>query len=484
MSCNGRCATSATNKYFQIIGSIHDIESYSGIDNTSTLNVQIFFSHWGHLSIIFLWVSRNLYHIGWNGNYELWVKNPIATIPIAHGIWDPHFGLSISDAYSSGKSDSTIVLSYSGIYNWLYTLGLITVNDLYNLVIICECVAVISIPLGKVHLIYLEDTLQWFILQIPIFYLPKQLFVAYFDLGNLRLNFHTGIIIGFLSIAWCGHLVHVAIPISRGITVKCMVNSGPTLGLYPFYTGNWVLYSLDIDNDHIFRSTVGNCPPQAILTFHGGLKSNTISLYLTDIAHHHLAVGILFVWASHVYFSLKKGFGHRIRDVFFVNGNSGPMIAPIGKSVDLQLSLALGGVSVITSVVAQHIYSLTPYLYLSYDYIIFVALYVHHSWIAELLMIGSFAHAGIFLIRDVTINPADPLMKDVISRMLAHKGAIISHLSWMCLWLGFHTLGLEIHNDTIVAFGEQEKQILIEPVFGQIIQESSGKALYTTSYLD
>ena len=39
-----------------------------------------------------------------------------------------------------------------------------------------------------------------------------------------------------------------------------------------------------------------------------------------------------------------------------------------------------------------------------------------------------------------------------------------------------NTLGLYIHNDTIVAFGEQEKQILIEPVFGQIIQESSGKA--------
>ena len=182
--------------------------------------------------------------------------------------------------------------------------------------------------------------------------------------------------------------------------------------------------------------------------------------------------------------------------VFFVNGNSGPMIAPMGKSVDLQLSLALGGVCVITSVVAQDIYSLTPYLYLSYDYIILVALYVHHScsyhgkralyvhhsWIAEILMMGSFAHAGIFLIRDYTINPADPsIRQDVIYRIIAHKGAIISHLSWMCLWLGFHTSSLYIHNDTIVAFGEQEKQILIEPVFGQIIQESSGKALYTTS---
>ncbi len=118
---NGR---SATNKYFQIIGSIHDIESYFPIDNRSSLNVQIFFCHWGHLAIIFVWVSSNLFHIGWNGNYELWVLNPIATIPIAHGIWDPHFASALS-----GKS-GTIVLS-SGISNWLYTLGF---NSLLQLV--------------------------------------------------------------------------------------------------------------------------------------------------------------------------------------------------------------------------------------------------------------------------------------------------------------------------------------------------------------
>jgi photosystem I P700 chlorophyll a apoprotein A2 len=437
------------------------------------------------LSIIFLWVSGNLYHIGWNGNYELWIKNPIATMPIAHGIWDPHFGLSISDAYSSGGSDSAVVLSYSGIYNWLYASGFMKVNDLYNFVILCECVAVISLLLGKIHLIYLEDMLQWFAFQAdlgPIFYLPFRLFLACFDLSGLRLNFHIGVMIGFFSIAWCGHLVHVAIPASRGIAA---INNGPALGLYPFYTGNWVLYSLGVDGDHIFGSAVGDCPPQAILTFNGGFKSDTASLYLTDIAHHHLAVGVLFVWAGHVYSSFKKGFGHRIRDVLFVNGNSGLMIASIGKSLHLQLSLALAGVSVITSVVAQHTYSLTPYPYLSYDYVTFVALYVHHSWIAELLMMGSFAHAGIFLIRDYTINPADPFVRqDVIGRILAHKNAIISHLSWVCLWLGFHTLGLYIHNDTVVAFGEPEKQILIEPVFAQVIQGSSGKALYAIGCLD
>ena len=91
MALDGRCAT---NKYFQIIGSIHDIESYFGIDNTASLTVQIVLCHWGHTSIILVWVSRNLFHIGWIGNYELWKQNPIKTIPIAHSIFDPHFGSS------------------------------------------------------------------------------------------------------------------------------------------------------------------------------------------------------------------------------------------------------------------------------------------------------------------------------------------------------------------------------------------------------
>ena len=62
--------------------------------------------------------------------------------------------------------------------------------------------------------------------------------------------------------------------------------------------------------------------------------------------------------------------------------------------------------------------------------------------------------------------------------MLEHKEAIISHLSWASLFLGFHTLGLYVHNDVMQAFGTPEKQILIEPVFAQWIQAAHGKALY------
>ena len=65
-----------------------------------------------------------------------------------------------------------------------------------------------------------------------------------------------------------------------------------------------------------------------------------------------------------------------------------------------------------------------------------------------------------------------------MDRVLQHKEAIISHLSWVSLFLGFHTLGIYVHNDVMQAFGTPEKQILIEPVFAQFIQASHGKALY------
>ena len=51
-------------------------------------------------------------------------------------------------------------------------------------------------------------------------------------------------------------------------------------------------------------------------------------------------------------------------------------------------------------------------------------------------------------------------------------------------FLAFHTLGVYIHNDTILAFGRGQRALLIEPVFAQIIQESSGKALYSTPLFD
>ena len=115
-------------------------------------------------------------------------------------------------------------------------------------------------------------------------------------------------------------------------------------------------------------------------------------------------------------------------------------------------------------------YALPSYAFIAKDYVTQSALYVHHQYIAGFLMVGGFAHGAIFFVRDY-----DPEQNknNVLARVLEHKEAIISHLSWVSLFLGFHTFGLYVHNDVVVAFGQPEKQILVEPVFAQWVQALS-----------
>ncbi|KAK8536065.1 hypothetical protein V6N12_012727 [Hibiscus sabdariffa] len=120
-------------------------------------------------------------------------------------------------------------------------------------------------------------------------------------------------------------------------------------------------------------------------------------------------------------------------------------------------------------------YSLPAYAFIAQDFTTQAALYTHHQYIAGFIMTGAFAHGAIFFIRDYNPKQNEDI---VLVRMLDHKEAIISHLSWASLFLGFHTLGLYVHNDVMLAFATPEKQILIEPIFAQWIQSAHGKTSY------
>ena len=200
------------------------------------------------------------------------------------------------------------------------------------------------------------------------------------------------------------------------------------------------------------------------------------------MAHHHLAIAVLFIVAGHMY-RTNFGIGHSMREILEAHtppagrlgrGHQG-LYDTINNSLHFQLGLALAALGVVTSLVAQHMYSLPPYVFLAQDFTTQASLYTHHQYIAGFIMVGAFAHGAIFFIRDY--NP-EQNKDNVLARMLEHKEAIISHLSWASLFLGFHTLGLYVHNDVMLAFGTPEKQILIEPVFAQWIQSAHGKSLY------
>ena len=124
-------------------------------------------------------------------------------------------------------------------------------------------------------------------------------------------------------------------------------------------------------------------------------------------------------------------------------------------------------------------YSLSPYVYLPLDYTTLLALYSHHIWTSSFCLVGAMVHKILFLIRDYTSLAI--FSGDLVYRLLAHKAYIISHLSWVSLWLGFRTLFIYAHNDAVSILGEPEKQLSLEPIFCQLVQEFSGKNIYGTT---
>ena len=288
----------ATRRIWYGIATAHDLESHDGMTEES-LYQKIFASHFGHLAIIFLWTSGNLFHVAWQGNFQQWVLNPLKVKPIAHAIWDPHFGQSAIKAFTRGGVSYPVNIATSGVYHWWYTIGMRTNTDLY---------------FGALGLLVLSTTLLfagWLHLQ------PKfRPGIAWFKNNESRLNHHLSGLFGVSSLAWTGHLIHIAIPESRGQHVRwdnfTSVLPHPE-GLTPFFNGNWGVYAENPDTAaHIFGTSEG--AGTAILTFLGGFHPQTQSMWLTDIAHHHLAIAIVFIFAGHMY-RTNWGLGHSMKEI-------------------------------------------------------------------------------------------------------------------------------------------------------------------------
>jgi photosystem I P700 chlorophyll a apoprotein A2 len=102
---------------------------------------------------------------------------------------------------------------------------------------------------------------------------------------------------------------------------------------------------------HIFSVQQGS--GTAILTFLGGFHPQTQSLWLSDIAHHHLAIAVLFIVAGHMY-RTNFGIGHSMREILEAHtppanglgaGHKG-LYDTINNSLHFQLGLAFSFVTI------------------------------------------------------------------------------------------------------------------------------------------
>merc|ERR1711975_174782 len=174
-----------------------------------------------------------------------------------------------------------------------YTIGMRTNNDLYQGAIFLLIVSCLFLFAGWLHLQpSFKPDLDWF------------------KSNEYRLNHHLSGLFGVSSLAWTGHLVHVAIPESRGIHVgwdNFLTTLPHPEGLTPFFSGNWNAYAQNPDTvNHIFGSSDGS--GTAILTFLGGFHPQTKSLWLTDMAHHHLAIDFTTQAALYTHHQYIAGF--------------------------------------------------------------------------------------------------------------------------------------------------------------------------------
>ncbi len=476
-----------TTWIWNLHANVHDFDSHTS--DLEDISRKIFSAHFGHLAVIFIWLSGAYFHGAKFSNYEAWLTNPTGIKPSAQVVW-PIVGQEILNADVGGGFHGIQITS--GLFQLWRANGITNSYQLYVTAIGALVMAGLMLFAGWFHYHKRAPKLEWF------------------QNVESMMNHHLAGLLGLGCLGYAGQQIHVSLPINAcldaidagkpltvgGKLIKTIADIplphewilNPSLmadiypsfakGLAPFWTANWGVYS-------------------DFLTFKGGLNPVTGGLWLTDTAHHHLALAVLFIVAGHMY-RTNWGIGHSMKEIlenhkgpFTGEGHKG-LYENLTTSWHAQLAVNLAMLGSLTIIVAHHMYAMPPYPYIATDYPTQLSLFTHHMWIGGFLIVGAGAHAAIFMVRDY--DPAKNL-NNLLDRVIRHRDAIISHLNWVCIFLGFHSFGLYVHNDTMRAFGRpmdmfSDTGIQLQPVFAQWVQNihtlapgsTAPNALDTVSY--
>jgi len=453
---------------------VHDFDSHTS--SLEDISRKIFSAHFGQLSIIFLWLSGMYFHGARFSNYSAWLSNPTAVKPSAQVVW-PIVGQEVLNGDVGGGFQGVQVTS--GFFQIWRASGITSEVELYWCALAGLLMSGLMIFAGWFHYHKAAPKLEWF------------------QNAESMLNHHLSGLLGLGCLSWAGHQIHISLPVNKlldaGVAPQeiplpheflvnrdLMAQLYPSFskGLVPFFTLNWSEYS-------------------DFLTFKGGLNPVTGGLWLSDTAHHHLALAVLFIVAGHMY-RTNWGIGHSMKEI--LEAHKGPFTGEGHKGLyeilttswHAQLAINLAMMGSVSIIVAHHMYAMPPYPYIATDYPTQLSIFTHHMWIGGFCVTGAAAHAGIFMVRDY--NPAQNY-NNLLDRVIRHRDAIISHLNWICIFLGFHSFGLYIHNDTMRALGRTQDMfsdtaIQLKPVFAQWVQSihtlapgnTTPNALATASY--
>ena len=277
----------------------------------------------------------------------------------------------------------------TGLYNILLSIGY---TNETQMIFTCNCLLILSALIS--------------IISIRIYLIPN--IVTYIHKKSSIVAMHHFLILGGLaSIAWAGHLYHVSLSVSIIVSISSI-----TLITISPVSIVWI-------GNQLIPATFGTLD----------ISSTLGSLSILIVVYHHLGIGIMCVLSTSIYLSIQS--------TVSINIKSSIQIIHIDLAKSL-LSLGLVSFTVAISIV----YSPSPYVYLSVSYQSILSICVHHIWISAISILGGASHISIYYMKSLSTQ-----------LIIYHRDMIVGHLVWICIFLGCHSFGIYVHNDTLYSLG-------------------------------
>ncbi len=404
--------------------------------SNSRIAARIFATHFGHLSVVSAWFAASLVAGARFSNYSAWLSDPFGVKPTAQVVYLGSGGLG--DTFNGDAGSGTAGLRVtSGLFSVWRAAGISSQSQLFGASVAFLALAVLLLVAGWYHHHLAQPEGRWF------------------NDTEAILSHHISAVVGLGSLGWCGHLLHVALPVDGLLRLGVDPDAIPTQVVS--LASSVGLSGLAGDVLHVDWVTGPS------LTCYGGLSPLTGSLWLTDVAHHHLALGVVALIAGHMY-RTQFGIGMPFAALLAAHETS------IMDSWHAQLSINLGVLGTAAILFGHSCLGLPSYPFLALDWSTQLSLFTHHAWIGGFLIVGSGSHAAMYCIQDYRVGALRSL-----ERVVAHRHSITAHLNWVSIFLGFHSFGLYVHNDTLSALGRQgdcfsDEGIPFRPVVGMLGQ--------------
>jgi photosystem I P700 chlorophyll a apoprotein A1 len=249
----------------------HDFDIHTS--DLQEISRKVFRAHFGQLGIILIWLSGIYFHGARFSNYEAWLRDPTHIKPSAQVVW-PLVGQEILNCDVGGGFQGVQITS--GLFQLWRASGITSELQLYTTATAGLLLSRTVFFAGWFHYHKASPRTEWF------------------QNVESMINHHLSGLLGLGSLAWAGHQIHISIPVNRlldaGVDPKeiplphewilnrdLIIQLYPSFakGVFPFFTVQWRDYS-------------------DFLTFKGGLNPVTGGLWISDEAHHHLAIAVLF----------------------------------------------------------------------------------------------------------------------------------------------------------------------------------------------